>query len=272
MASREVVIPGDLLADDPRQAGQGTYVQDGRVFSYHYGLVDKNDKIRVIPLKGQYIPRRHDLVIGKVIDITTANWIIDINSPYDGLLHVSEVPDRIESREMSSYLGMGVSALFSVVDVSQSMKVELSLKDRECRSLRTGRLVEIHHTKIPRVIGRGGSMISMIKKELGVDIQVGKNGCIWLDGDNDYVDIAVEAIQTIEREAHTFGLTDRSKEFIIEEKKRVEQTLSELNVTVEPADLLREVSLFADRSDISEEIVVLSFGEMTIAISKAVGW
>jgi uncharacterized protein (TIGR00255 family) len=38
---------------------------------------------------------------------------------------------------------------------------------------------------------------------------------------------------------------------------RVQQALSELNVTVEPADLLREISLFADRSDISEEIVRL---------------
>jgi uncharacterized protein (TIGR00255 family) len=39
--------------------------------------------------------------------------------------------------------------------------------------------------------------------------------------------------------------------------QRVEKALSELNVTVEPADLLREVALFADRSDISEEIVRL---------------
>src|SRR5262245_123037 len=38
---------------------------------------------------------------------------------------------------------------------------------------------------------------------------------------------------------------------------RVEKALSELNVTVEPADLLREIALFADRSDISEEIVRL---------------
>jgi uncharacterized protein (TIGR00255 family) len=38
---------------------------------------------------------------------------------------------------------------------------------------------------------------------------------------------------------------------------RVQQALSELNVTVEPADLLREIALFADRSDISEEIVRL---------------
>jgi uncharacterized protein (TIGR00255 family) len=39
--------------------------------------------------------------------------------------------------------------------------------------------------------------------------------------------------------------------------QRVQQTLSEFNVTVQPADLLREVALFADRSDVSEEIVRL---------------
>jgi uncharacterized protein (TIGR00255 family) len=38
---------------------------------------------------------------------------------------------------------------------------------------------------------------------------------------------------------------------------RVQQALAELNVTVQPADLIREVSLFADRSDITEEIVRL---------------
>lgn len=40
-------------------------------------------------------------------------------------------------------------------------------------------------------------------------------------------------------------------------RDRVSEALAGLNVTVEPADLVREVSLFADRSDISEEIVRL---------------
>lgn len=39
--------------------------------------------------------------------------------------------------------------------------------------------------------------------------------------------------------------------------ERVNRALSELNVTVEPADLLRELSLFVDKSDISEELVRL---------------
>jgi len=39
--------------------------------------------------------------------------------------------------------------------------------------------------------------------------------------------------------------------------QRVNKSLEELNVTLNPTDLLREVSLFVDRSDISEEIVRL---------------
>ncbi|MGI9456142.1 MAG: YicC/YloC family endoribonuclease [Aeoliella sp.] len=39
--------------------------------------------------------------------------------------------------------------------------------------------------------------------------------------------------------------------------ERVNRALSELNVTVEPADLLREMALFVDKSDISEELVRL---------------
>jgi uncharacterized protein (TIGR00255 family) len=40
-------------------------------------------------------------------------------------------------------------------------------------------------------------------------------------------------------------------------KDRVQKALAELQVTLDPADLIREVSLFSDRSDISEEVVRL---------------
>jgi uncharacterized protein (TIGR00255 family) len=40
-------------------------------------------------------------------------------------------------------------------------------------------------------------------------------------------------------------------------KERLTKTLAEFNVTLDPTDVLREVELFADRADISEEIVRL---------------
>ena len=38
---------------------------------------------------------------------------------------------------------------------------------------------------------------------------------------------------------------------------RLKKTLAELDVALQPADIIKEVGLFADRSDISEEIVRL---------------
>ena len=91
---RKVVVPGDLLSEDAKRSGEGTYVKNGSVYSLLYGLANFRDKINVIPLAGKYVPGPGDNVIGVVKDITFSNWIVDINSPYDGLLHISEFPEK----------------------------------------------------------------------------------------------------------------------------------------------------------------------------------
>ena len=128
---RKVVVPGDLLSEDAKRSGEGTFVKDGSVYSLLYGLANYRDKINVIPLAGKYVPAPGDNVIGVVKDITFSNWIVDINSPYDGLLHISEFPKRIESDEMSKYLRIGSSIMTRVKDVDPTMKVELTLNDRK---------------------------------------------------------------------------------------------------------------------------------------------
>ena len=216
---RKVVIPGDLLAEDTKKSGEGTYVRDGKVFSLLYGLANYRDKINVIPLAGKYVPAPGDNVIGVVKDITFSNWIVDINSPYDGLLHISEFPKRIETDEMSKYLRIGSSIMTRVKDVDPTMKVELTLNDRKLGIIKVGRVIEISHTRVPRLIGKGGSMISMLKKELNCNIFVGQNGRIWINGSSQDMDLALKTIHLIEKEAHTDGLTDRIVEYLKQEKE-----------------------------------------------------
>lgn len=211
---RKIVIPGDLLSEDSRRAGEGTYVKNGKVYSLLYGIANFKEKINVIPLAGKYIPAIGDNVIGVVKDITFSNWILDINSPYDGLLHISEFPKKIDVEDMSKYLRIGSSVMARVKDVDSAMKVELTLNDRRLGLIKTGRVVEISHTRVPRLIGKGGSMISMLKKELNCNIFVGQNGRIWVSGNEDDMDLALKTILLIEREAHTNGLTDRIIEYI----------------------------------------------------------
>ena len=45
-------------------------------------------------------------------------------------------------------------------------------------------------------------------------ITVGQNGLIWIDGDDENADVAVQAIKMIEAKAQAGNLTDRVKEFI----------------------------------------------------------
>ncbi|MFZ2471209.1 MAG: exosome complex RNA-binding protein Rrp4 [Methanothrix sp.] len=215
---RKVVVPGDLLSEEAKRSGEGTYVKNGGVYSLLYGLANFRDKINVIPLAGKYIPEPGDNVIGVVKDITFSNWIVDINSPYDGLLHISEFPNRIESDEMSKNLRIGSSIMTRVKDVDPTMKVELTLNDKNLGQIRTGQVIEISHTRVPRLIGKGGSMISMLKKEVNCNIFVGQNGRIWIHGGTEDMDLALKTITLIEREAHTNGLTDRIVDFLKTEK------------------------------------------------------
>ena len=53
-----------------------------------------------------------------------------------------------------------------------------------------------------------------------------------------------------------YHLTRRgAKDVLILERERVQGLLSELDVKIDRSDLIKEVSIFAERSDISEELV-----------------
>jgi exosome complex component RRP4 len=218
---REIVIPGQLLSENKADSGPGTFVKDGKVYSLLYGVKNSKNRISVIPFSGKYIPSPRDYVIGTVIEITPSNWIFDIVSPYDGLLHVSEFPRRVESDRMREIMDIGSSTLLRIKDVSSSMKVELTMRERGLRTLERGRVIEITPTKVPRIIGHGGSMVSMLKKETNCEIFVGQNGRIWINGKDSEMDLLNEAIELIMKHSHTSGLTERISHFLKSENKVV---------------------------------------------------
>ncbi len=218
LASRPVVLPGELLASNPKVAGSGTYIENGKVYAKFLGLLDKTDTlVRVIPLKGRYIPSVGDVVIGVVREVTANGWVVDINSPYQGFLPVTENPEMRPNKKPNEVLDIDDVIIAKVMNIDPKMKVTLTMKDRMCRAVRFGRIIGINPARVPRVIGKKGSMIRMFKTELGVQIVVGKNGLIWVSGDRRKVNIVEESIYIIESEAHTDGLTDRITEYV---KKR----------------------------------------------------
>src|SRR5438128_7130425 len=90
---KQVVAPGELLAEGDHVLGDNSFKVGTRIYSACIGLfeVDGN-RVTVVPLKGGYIPRVGDLVAGRVVDTGLSGWTVDILSPYPAMLPASETP------------------------------------------------------------------------------------------------------------------------------------------------------------------------------------
>ena len=209
---REFVLPGDVIDESGAKAGEYAYSREGKVYAAVMGIKNSSPVgVGVIPLWGQYMPCAGDFVIGIVNDIGPSNWMIDINSPYPAPLHVSEVPWKVEFGDTSRFLNIGNVVLLKILSVDESKKIQVTMKDSGLRRIEGGRLVKISHSKVSRVIGKSGSMISMLKNMTDCRITVGQNGMIWIDGDDENADAAAEAIERIGEKAESGNRTDRVK-------------------------------------------------------------
>ena len=209
--NKELVIPGQILADDEYYSGRGTFKENGKVCSSLLGRVSlRNKKIRVIPLKSKYVPKKGDVVIGKIKDVRFSMWDVDINSPYSGILPAFEVFGR-EKKELNKVYDVGDVLFLRVVEVDEIKKAKLGLKGRGMGKFKGGIIVDIAPTKVPRLIGKKGSMINMIKDKTKCKIVVGQNGLVWIKGNEDMEQLTREIISLIEAEAHTSGLTNKIK-------------------------------------------------------------
>jgi exosome complex component RRP4 len=121
---------------------------------------------------------------------------------------------------MPSVFDVGDLVIASIVSYDRTRSPRLSIRERGLGKITKGQVIEVTPTKIPRIIGRKGSMINMLKKETGCQITVGNNGVILITGKTREEErLAAIAIRKIEEESHTSGLTDRVNE-MLKKKKR----------------------------------------------------
>ncbi len=217
---RELVVPGQVIADDGGvRPGMGAYRDGGRIMAATMGIKNvAGGYASVIPLGGQYVPRVGDVVVGRITDIGPSNWLVDINSPYPAPMHVNEVPWHVEFGETSHFLKPGDAIIVKIARVTEAKRVQVSMQGPGLRKLQGGQLVEVPHSRVPRIIGTNGSMISTIKKYTGCRLVVGQNGLIWIDGTPDDILLSMAAVRLIVEGAHAYGLTNKVKEFLMEAK------------------------------------------------------
>jgi exosome complex component RRP4 len=209
---RQLVIPGEILARGlDFLPSSGCYRVNNELKSKLLGLVKLKDRfIGIIPLAGVYIPKTNDGIIGSIEDMQTTIWIVDINSPYDAILPLSEAVGEyvdLNKTDISIYYDIGDLIYAKVLNVSKSKQVQLTMNDHRARKLIGGRVLTITPSKVPRLIGKEGSMIELIKNSTKCQIIVGQNGIVWIKGEKE--GLAAKAVLTIENESHITGLTDK---------------------------------------------------------------
>ncbi len=227
--AKQLVTPGELLAEGDYQAGENTYIEAGKIFASRIGLVDAdNKKVNVVALRAFYVPKVGDIIIGSVTEVGFNGWTVNIKAPYEAMLRASDVlsrPFKPQNDELCQVLDAGDLIVAKIASYDRAHDPQLTVGEPGLGKITRGQLMHVTPTKIPRVIGRKGSMISMIKQETNCQIILGLNGTILVTGKSlPDEELAIKAIRKIEQESHTSGLTDRITQLLKEEKaKREEQ-------------------------------------------------
>ena len=225
---KQLVTPGELLAEGDYLAGENTYREENKVYANRIGLADvDNKRVNVVALRAFYLPKVGDIVIGTVTEVGFNGWTIDIKAPYSALLRASEVLSRQfkpQADELSQVLNAGDLIVAKIASYDRSHDPQLTVGEPGLGKITRGQIMRVTPTKIPRVIGKKGSMISTIKQETDCQIILGVNGVILVTGKSrEDEDLAMMAITKIEEESHTSGLTDRIAQLLKEEKSKREE-------------------------------------------------
>jgi exosome complex component RRP4 len=221
---REIVIPGELISQgDEMLPGDWTMKSEEGIIATRLGIVEKFDKIiKIIPITGVYIPRRGNVVIGEIKDINFNGWMVEIGGPYSAFLNLKEVPGFVEESEMENVYGIGDLIVTKIFNVKRT-SVDLSMKQREggLGKIKDGLIVKVNPHRVPRVIGKEGSMIKVIRDATGCSITVGQNGLIWVRGDNiDNKLFAKKAIEFVVENTISEGLTEKVEKWLSENKTK----------------------------------------------------
>jgi len=216
---RRIVLPGDKIADG-RLNAPNTFSNETGTYAAVVGM--KDDEGRYIPLENRYRATVGDVVVGMVTDVRHAGYEVDLNLPQGGF---------IPTRDVRLTLQLGDFVICRVKMVNEVGDVDLG----EVRRLPKGKVIEFPSAKVPRLIGRKSSMISLLKDYTGGDIMVGNNGYVWISENSD-MPLLLKTIKLIERKAHKSGLTDEVANMLAQAKGGPVRTREQIEGGVTPAE------------------------------------
>ncbi len=248
---RKYVIPGDKIVDGNFRPLMNVIRIGDSIISTRIGIAEAGrDGIKVIPLSGVYIPRINDIVIGKIVDRSSLSWDVDINSCFSAHLPAQDVFGRDFSPardDMNREMATGDLITARIIAFDRTRDPMLTVQDRDLGKIPRGESLKISATRVPRLIGKRGSMIQTIEQATQTRVIIGQNGVVVVTGRSQGgIELAVKAIKMVEEEAHTSNLTQRIKVLLNVPDTPAQPQLSQSTSSPVPA------AMSATSKDISE--------------------
>ncbi len=215
---RRFVIPGEVVARGNMRADTNVMRIGDKIVSTRVGMAEvAHDAVRVVPLSGPYIPRVDDLVVGKIIDYSAFAWEADINSCFFGILPAQSVFGRDYSPAKDSLtdkLAVGDMIASKIIAFDRTRDPLLSISGPGLWRIPRGQAIKISPSKVPRLIGKKGSMIRTIEQGTNCRMLIGQNGVVIIVGSTDDILKAVKAVTLVEENAHSPDLTEQVQELL----------------------------------------------------------
>jgi exosome complex component RRP4 len=141
-----------------------------------------------------------------------------MRSCYPGILPAQDVFGRDfnpKVDELTSRLKKGDLVAARIANFDRSRDPLITIGDRDLGKIEEGELVKISPSKVPRLIGKRGSMIQTIENATKALITIGQNGYIVVSCEEpEGLLKALDAIRMIDEQAHVPNLTEKIQEML----------------------------------------------------------
>src|ERR687884_196086 len=183
---RKYVVPGDKISEGNFRPLMNVIKAGNSIIATRIGIAETGrEGVKVIPLSGIYIPRVNDIIIGKIIDHSSLSWEVDINSCFSVHLPAQEVFGRDFSPardDMGRQLAIGDLIAARIIAFDRTRDPMLTIQDKDLGKIPHGELLKISATRVPRLIGKRGSMIQTIEQATQTRVLIGQNGIVVVTG------------------------------------------------------------------------------------------
>ncbi|TYZ64769.1 hypothetical protein PybrP1_011807 [[Pythium] brassicae (nom. inval.)] len=182
-----VVTPGQVISTETGAflRGHGTYMSNNELVASVAGVVEKvNQLISVRPLASRYIGEVGDIVVGRVTEVASKRWKVDVNGQQDASLMLSSVTLPGGAQRRRTYEDQLQMRNFFVENDLISAEIQEVRYDGSLalhtRSLRYGKLENGQFVRVAPSLVKRVKQHMVTLPGIGVDLILGTNGYLWV--------------------------------------------------------------------------------------------